>query len=127
MGFLGDLRKLERVSSNSYGRLDVKSRLADAQAQLDALNAPFASADPRADARRVAATATVLRSAPTGTMVNFDMVVALELLVAVGGVHIPVHAQIAISPVQLGRMAAGSTLSVSIDPARPEGLRILWS
>ena len=126
MGFLGDLAKLTRVGFESYERMDVGARLRDAQAQLDALNAPYAAADPQAEARRIATTATIVNCAPTGMAVNLDPVVALELTVMLGGVPVPARTQAPVPQLHLARIVPGAQLAVTVDPTRPESVRIDW-
>jgi hypothetical protein len=127
VGFLTDLAQLTKVSSQSYDRLDVKGSMAAAQAQLDGLNQGYAPVDPQAEARRVPAQATVTSSAPTGMVVNFNPVVALELMVFVGGVPLPVRTTTVVAQVHLPRVQPGALLAVSLDPADPASLRIDWN
>ncbi len=127
MGFLSDLATLARVGGESYDRLDVKGSMAAAQAQLDALNQASAPVDPQSEARRVPARATVTSCAPTGMVVNFNPVVALELMVVVGGVPLPVSTRSVVAQVHLPRVQPGASLAVSLDPADPSSLRIDWS
>src|SRR3954451_23006301 len=127
MGFISDLAKLSRMSGEIYDGIDVKARMASAQAQLDALNQASAPADPRSEARRVPATATVRSCSPTGMVVNFNPVVALDLMVFVGGVPLPVSTTTVVAQVHLSRVQPGSTLTVSLDPANPASLRIDWN
>jgi hypothetical protein len=127
MGFMSDLATLARVGGQSYDNLDVKGRMAAAKAQMDAFNHASAPIDPQAEARRVPARATVTSCAPTGVVVNFNPVVALELMVFIGGVALPVHTSSVVAQVHLPRVQPGSELAVSVDPADPSSLRIDWS
>jgi hypothetical protein len=127
MGFLTDLATLTRVAGQSYDRLDVKGSMAAAQAQMNALNAASAPLDPQAEARRVPARATVTSCAPTGMVVNFNPVVALQLMVFIGGVPLPVSTTSVVAQVHLPRVQPGAALAVSVDPADPSSVRIDWS
>ena len=127
MGFLSDLATLSRAGDQAYGSLDVKGRMAAAQAQMDAFNQAAAPVDPQREARRVPATATITSCAPTGVVVNFNPVVALELVVFVGGVPLPVSTTSVVAQVHLHRVQPGASLTVSVDPADPSSLRIDWS
>lgn len=65
--------------------------------------------------------------AQTGTLVNNNPYVKLDLVVAVPG-HPPYevrHGEV-VPLVLLGRLAAGATLPVKVDPDRPSRLVIVW-
>lgn len=127
MGFLTDLAALTKSSSQAYDRLDVKGSMAAAQAQLDALNQMAAPVDPQSESRRISAIATVVALAPTGAVVNYNPVIALELTVFIGGAPLPVRTTTVVAQVHLARIQPGAKLWVTIDPANPDSIRIDWN
>ncbi len=133
MGFFGDLNKLRQMGEEQQAGVDVKARMANAQAQMDAANKAYAVstpavADPASEARRVDATATVNSARHTGMVVNWDVMVEVNLLIMLpSGVPLPVTTTILVPQLSLARMQPGSQLTVSVDPTNPASVRVDWS
>jgi hypothetical protein len=72
--------------------------------------------------------ATIKNFTDTGTLVNFNPQVVLDLEVALDG-KAPYQAQLTTSvpQVYLGRLQAGGAIGVKVDPADPSSIAIDWT
>ena len=133
MGFFGDLNKLRIQGEELREKQDVKGSMADAQAKMDALNASYAlaapkAADPASDARRIVTTATVQSAAQTGMVINMSQALQVDLIVDLpGGIPLPVQTQMLVPMLNLARLQPGGQLTVSIDPQIPGSVLVDWS
>jgi hypothetical protein len=133
MGFFGDLNKLRVMGEEQQANMDVKGRMANAQANIDKMNKAYAmaspqTADPASEARRVDATATISSARQSGILVNMSMSVDVELLVMLpSGIPLPVSTSLLVPGIQLSRLLPGNQVAVSIDPQIPESVRIEWN
>jgi hypothetical protein len=133
MGFFGDLNKLRVMGEEQQANMDVKGRMANAQANIDKMNKAYAmaspqNADPASEARRVDATATISSARQSGILVNMSMSVDVELLVMLpSGIPLPVSTSLLVPGIQLSRLLPGNQVAVSIDPQIPESVRIEWN
>ncbi len=133
MGFFGDLNKLRQMGEEQQQGMDVKARMANAQAKMDQANQAFAAStpavvDPASEARRVDATATVNSAHHTGMVVNWDVMVEVNLLIMLpSGIPMPATTTILVPQLNLARLQPGSQLFVSVDTANPASVRVDWS
>lgn len=133
MGFFGDLNKLRIQGEEIREKQDVKGQMANAQARMDAMNAAYAAAapkaaDPASDARRVITTATVQSAAQTGVVVNMSQSIQVDLIVDLpGGIPLPVQTIMLVPMLNLARLQPGGQLTVSIDPQIPASVLVDWS
>jgi hypothetical protein len=133
VGFFGDVNKLRKIGEEQQQNMDVKARMANAQAKMDMANQAFVAAtpqatDPASEARRVQATATVNSARQTGMVISWDLMVEVDLLVMLpGGVPLPVTTTMLVAQLNLARLQPGSQLTVTVDPANAASVRVDWS
>jgi len=130
MGFFSALGETMKMGDEWQRTVNVKERMAQANAQMSALAAQMTPppVDPAVEARRVPATATVQAAAQTPTWVNGNPLIRLDLIVELpSGVPLPVTRTEVVPQLWLGHVQPGSTLPVSLDPATPDSLRIEWN
>ena len=136
MGFLDSYFALTAMADEMSEKSDVTGSLASMQSKLDGLNASMqaqvaqagAASDPRAQADRVHATATVTATRASGAQVNGAAVVELDLLVMLpAGIPLPVSHSTVVPPFSLGSARPGAKLAVSLDPTSPASLVIDWN
>lgn len=79
-------------------------------------------------ANGVAATATIISTRQTGSLINFNPVVELELLVILpSGVPILVTRQETVQQLHLGRCQPGLRVNVKVDPTNADRVWIDWA
>ena len=136
MGFLDSYFALTAMADEMSEKSDVAGSFASMQSKLDGLNASMeaqvaqagAASDPRTQANRVDATATVTGVRASGAQVNGATVVELDLLVMLAaGIPLPVTHSTLVPPFSIGRAQVGSRLAVSLDPAKPASLVVDWN
>jgi len=136
MGFLDSYFALTSMADEMSEKSDVAGSLASMQSKLDGLNASMeaqgkqaeAASDPRTQANRVDATATVTAVRGSGAQVNGAAVVELDLLVMLpAGIPLPVSHSTMVPPFSLGSARPGAKLAVSLDPTNPASLVIDWN
>ncbi len=134
MGFMKDIKKLSDQGKELRDKHPVKDQLANAQASMANANAMMANmaqasaAATQAMTNGVDATATVTAARQTGTQMNFNPVVELDLLVMMpSGVPMPVTRQEAVAQIHLSRCQPGANLKVKVEPTNPNSLWIDWN
>ena len=129
MGFLKDVRKLSKQGKEMSKDWDPAAQMSQASAALEATTEMMArqtvaaglaeSGDP--------ATAQVNAARDTGTVVNMQPVMEIDLLVFVEGQPpYPASLQQVVPMAQVGRLAPGTRLSVMIDSTDPGAIWIDW-
>jgi hypothetical protein len=125
MGLFKDIRTTSKMGKEMYMQMDVKSTMANANAQMAALNAQMARS--QLAFTGIAATATVTAARTTGAMVNMQHVYELDLLLMIPGrPPMPATVQEMLDPMSAGRAAPGCQLAVKVDPNDPSAVWIDW-
>ena len=134
MGFMKDIKKLSDQSNALQKKYPVKDSLANAQASMANANAMIANmaqasaAATQAMTNGVDATATITAARQTGTQMNFNPVIELDLLVMMpSGVPMPVTRQETVAQLHLARCQVGGNLRVKVEPNNPNSLWIDWN
>lgn len=130
MGFLKDLRTLNKQASEINRNRDVGAEMARASAAMDQANQFLAD---QAQVGSSASSGTparlqVLAARDTGTVVNLQAVLELDLLVQpTDGVPYPTTVRTLVPASGLARVAPGSFLTGRTDPAMPASVWIDWT
>ena len=122
MGIFRSARELNKQAKEMSRNWDVGAQLADAQASMAAANQMMAQQTAAANvaATGLDATATVAAVRQSGGMVNFQLVVEIDLTVmAPGSPPYPATLSQVVQQVHLARLQPGATLRVKVDPANP--------
>ena len=122
MGFFKDVHELKKMGKEASKNFDAKSTMADGMARMQAANQMLAqqTASVQLATTGEPATAQVIAARDTGTQLNFQPVLEIDLLVTrEGQPPYPVTVQQMVANAQLGLFAPGSTLAVKVDPANP--------
>jgi hypothetical protein len=122
MGFLKDINTLKKQAKEIDKTFDPgaqmregKLRMAAAQEMMAQQTAAMQLATTGEDA-----TAQVVAARDTGTQINLQPVLEIDLLVMrTGQPPYPATVRQMVAQAQLGLVAAGSTVSVRVDPANP--------
>jgi hypothetical protein len=122
MGFLKDINTLKKQAKEIDETFDPgaqmregKLRMAAAQEMMAQQTAAMHLATTGEDA-----TAQIVAARDTGTQINLQPVLEIDLLVMPDGrPPYPATVRQMVAQAQLGLIAAGSTVSVRIDPANP--------
>jgi hypothetical protein len=128
MGFFKDVNELRKMGKEASNNFDAKATMADGMARMQEAQAMMAqqTAATTLATTGEAATAQVLASRDTGSQINMQPIVEVDLLVtrSTGGAPYPVTVRQMIPTAQLGLVAPGSTISVRVDPANPSTVLI---
>lgn len=129
MGFFKDVRTLSKQGNEINRNRDMAAEMAAASAAMTQANQFLAD---QAGATRLAssprATMQVLAARDTGTVVNMQAVLELDLLVQPeGGVPFPATVRQLVPSAGLGRVAPGGVLTGKADPADPTTVWIDWT
>lgn len=134
MGFFKDLNKLTKQSKELGERVPAQNQWANMQNSVAQANAMMANMAASAAATTAAMTngvdafATVTSAAQTGTQINHQPVIDLELMVMMpSGVPVPVRRQETVQMIHLARCAPGQRLKVKVDSANANSLWIDWA
>ncbi len=130
MGFLKDLRKLNKTGKELSKDHDPAAQMEQATASMKQAQEQMAQQTAAAGAAATGTPATlqVTGSRDTGTLVNMQPSIELQLLVTPeGGAPYPATIQQVIPMSAVGRIAPGSTLEGKVDPANPTAIWIDWS
>jgi hypothetical protein len=122
MGFLKDINTLKKQAKEIDKTFDPgaqmregKQRMAAAQEMMAQQTAAMQLATTGEDA-----TAQVVAARDTGTQINLQPILEIDLLVMRDGQPpYPATVRQMVAQAQLGLIAAGSTVSVRVDPANP--------
>ena len=129
MGFLKDVRKLSKQGKEMSKGLDPAARMREASAALEATSEMMAHQTAAAGLAESGdpATAQVNGARDTGTVVNMQPVMEIDLLVFVEGQPpYPATLQQVVPIAQVGRLAPGTRLPVMIDRTDPGAIWIDW-
>jgi hypothetical protein len=129
MGFFKDVRTLSKQGNEINRNRDMAAEMAAASAAMTQANQFLAD---QAAATRLAAapraSLQVLAARDTGTVVNMQAVLELDLLVqAEGGVPFPATVRQLVPSAALGRVVPGSVLTGRAEPADPTTVWIDWT
>ena len=134
MGFMKDIKKLSDQGKEMRDKYPVQDQLANAQASMANANAMMANmaqasaAATQAMTNGVDATATITAARQTGTQMNFNPVIELDLLVMMpSGIPMPVTRQETVAQLHLARCQVGANLRVKVEPNNPNSLWIDWN
>ena len=129
MGFFKDLKKLSKQSKEVSKGWDPAAQMRQASAALETTTEMMARQTAAAEiaASGDPATAQVNAARDTGTVMNMQPVMEIDLLVfPEGQPPYPVTLRQIVPLAQVGRLAPGTRLPVMIDPADPEAIWIDW-
>jgi len=128
MGFFKDVHELKKMGKEASKNFDAKSTMAAGMERMQAAQEMMATQTVAAQLATTgeSATAQVLASRDTGTQINMQPIVEVDLLVtrSTGGAPYPATVRQMIPNAQLGLVAPGSTIAVKIDPANPSTVLI---
>jgi hypothetical protein len=130
MGFFKDLRTLRKQGREAYRTFDpaagvrqAKEAMADAGRVMEQQAAAAALA-----ANGKPGTAQVNTARDTGTMMNLQPVVEIDLLVFLQGQPpYPITVSQVVPVAQVGRLVPGARLTVKVDRAAPDKIWIDWA
>ena len=129
MGMFRDYRAITKTAKTMARSHDVTSDLAGVHSKIEALNASFATMA-LGDAARsgLTGTASILAMRATGSMINFESVCELELLVLLPGrPPIPVTTTKAIASANLQRALPGNVIKVRMMEHDSSDISIDWA
>ncbi|MCU1359180.1 MAG: hypothetical protein JWN99_469 [Ilumatobacteraceae bacterium] len=124
MGMFKDMRTLTKQAHEIEKTRDVKGSMAQMQTKMQAASAMMAGQMTAMSG--VATTATVVAARPTGTQINAEPVIDMDLTVFRNGMPVPMTHQEAVPQIFLARLQPGANLHVKIDPSNPTALFIDW-
>ena len=129
MGMFGDYRALQKQTKAMAKTHDVRADFSTMQSKLEALNATFPPiASSRALLHGAPGTASILAMRAGRTMINFESVCELDLLVVLPGrPPIPVTTTATVATAYLQRAVPGSIVSVRMMENDPTDVYIDWS
>lgn len=129
MGLFKSVRDLQKQANEINKHWDPGAQLEQAQAQMAAAQQVMAqqTAAASAAATGVDATATILAVRQGAGMVNFQPMIAVDLMVSRDGAPpYPVTVEQVIAQTHLARAQAGTSVHVKVDPANPASVWIDW-
>jgi hypothetical protein len=127
MGFFKDVNELRKMGKEASNNFDAKATMADGMARMQDAQSMLAQQTVAAQlgANGEAATAQVLAARDTGTQINMQPVLEIDLLVTrAGHPPYPVTVSQLVPNAQLGMLSPGAMISVKIDPANPATVSI---
>ena len=129
MGMFGDYRTLQKQTKAMSKTHDVTTDFATMQSKLEALNATLtATASSKALLYGAPGTASILAMRAGRTMIDFESVCELDLLVVLPGrPPIPVTTTATVASAYLQRAVPGSIVSVRMMENDPTDVYIDWS
>jgi hypothetical protein len=122
MGFLKDIHELKQIGKEASKNYDAKSTMADGMARMQAAQHLLAqqTVATQLTASGEPATAQVLAARDTGTLINMQPVLEIDLLVnRAGQPPYPATVSQLVPHAQLGALPPGTTISVKVDPTNP--------
>ena len=130
MGIFGDLRTLKKqadeIGKNFDPAAQMRSGMASMQAATAALNQQAAAATVHQTGQP--GTATILSVVDTGTRVNHDAMVTLQLLVELPGrPPYPVTTTALIPYLAIARATPGNRVAIAVDPTNPHTVALDWN
>lgn len=130
MGFIKDIRTLNKMGNDIQRNSDVGGRMAHAQASLAQTNKQLAAMAARSNSTAsltgTPTTASVVGARDSGQYFNMQPLIAIDLLVQLpGGFPTPVTIHEVVAPLHLVRLTPGSALAVKVG-ATPHDVVIDW-
>jgi hypothetical protein len=130
VGFFRDLRKLNKMGKESYLQMDVGAQIAQANAAMtqaqQMMSAQTAALDAARNGEPASATITGVRA--TGTLVNYQPLVEVSLLVTRDGAPpYPVTLTDQITVENRMTCHPGREVQVAVDPDDPSKVWIDWA
>jgi hypothetical protein len=122
MGFFKDVHELKKMGKEASKNYDAKSQMSGAMERMAAAQDMLAQQTVAAQLQGAGepATAQVRALRDTGTLINMQPVLEIDLLVnREGAVPYPATVSQMVSHAQLGVMQPGAVLAVKVDPAHP--------
>ena len=122
MGFFKDVNELRNMGKEASKNFDAKATMASGMERMRAAQEMLAqqTAATTLAASGEAVTAQVLATRDTGTQVNMQPVLEIDLLVTrASQPPYPVTVRRLVPNGQLGLVAPGATIAVKVDPANP--------
>lgn len=130
MGFFKDLNKLSKQGKEMQKTYDPGAQMASGLEQMKQANAMMAQQTEAASAAAngTAAQLQVTGSRDTGTVLNLQPVLEIDLLVVPdGGAPYPTTIRQVVPMASLARVAPGGALRGKVDPSNPASVWIDWS
>lgn len=130
MGFFKDIHTISKQSKEIQKNWDVKAQLDQGMAAMQQANAMMAGQTQAAELSigGTAATVQVTGARDTGTVINLQPVLELDLLVQPdGGAPYPTTLRMVVPASSMGRVVPGSVLKGRVDTAQPTSVWIDWA
>ncbi|MGI8332938.1 hypothetical protein ACRYCC_23550 [Actinomadura scrupuli] len=129
MGFIRSLLQINRQAKEIGKTFDPVQQSRNGVQMMRSMNARLAeqNAAGRLVATGVAATASLTAVRDTGSRINSDPLVELDLLVmAAGRPPYPVTLSSVVPITGMGQLRPGTALAIRVDPQRPEQVAVVW-
>jgi predicted patatin/cPLA2 family phospholipase len=128
MGFMKSMKDLQKQGSEMQKNMDVGGMMSNAQEQMAAATQMMADQTAAANValNGQEATATITAVRATGTLVNYQPAVELDLTVFMDG-RPPYPATVTQVVPVLAQAVAGANLHVKVDPQNPTAVWIDWT
>jgi hypothetical protein len=129
MGFFKSMNELQKQSKEINKNFDPGQQMADGMEKMKEANAMMAAQTQAANLSMsgIDATGSITGAAQTGTMVNFQPTMQIDMTVfPEGGVPYPVSVTQVVETPYLSKAAPGSQIKLKIDPSDPNVVWIDW-
>ncbi|GAB2841023.1 hypothetical protein GCM10022221_45420 [Actinocorallia aurea] len=129
MGFFKSLRQIQKQSAEMQRGWDPAAQMRAGMAQMQAATGMLAQQNATAHLMHTGVPATGMITAvhDTGTRLNGQPMVSLELLVtALSRPPYPVTVQSVVPLTGLARLNPGQELPIRVDPVQPQTVAVLW-
>ena len=130
MGFFKSMSDLNKAAKQIDRTFDPGQQMKDGMARMAEANAMMAAQTQAANLALTGtpATATINTAQQTGTMVNYQPTLQLDLTVfPAGGVPYPVTVTQVVEQPYLGKAAPGAGVAVKVDASDPQVVWIDWA
>jgi hypothetical protein len=130
MGFFRSMHQLNKESKALRKDWDPVAQTRQGLRMMQAATAQLAEQNAAAHLAETGlpGTATILAVRDTGTRIDFQPLVELDLLVTVTGrPPYPLTLSTVVPVVGQGRLTPGGTVSVRVDPAQPGQAAVMWA
>jgi hypothetical protein len=130
MGFFKSMNELQKQSKEIQKNWDPGQQMADGMDKMKEANAMMAAQTQAANLSMTGkdATASIVSSAQTGAMVNFQPTMQIDMTVfPEGGVPYPVSVTQVVETPYLSKAVAGQQIKLKIDPNDPNVVWIDWA
>ncbi|QXC60754.1 hypothetical protein KSP35_20915 [Aquihabitans sp. G128] len=128
MGFFKDLHTVSKQSKEIGRTSDPGARLHEMNAKLAAVNASMVQQTVALAPDAVPCRVQVVSASPTGTIINGEPVMAVQVLVLGDGrPPVPTTVSVAIPSLQLHRLQPGALLAARTSPTDPTSFAFDWA